>query len=486
MHADYVAGYNEDFEFSDNNGNGSGLDEFSDMSTEDLMAVYEETLKGFRAGEIVRGRVVDIDNERVLIDIGYKSEGEVPRSEFLDESGSLNIEEGDSVEVLLVYKDEDGCPVLSRKNVENTRRLNELADKYEKGETVRGKIISLKKGGFIVDAGLKAFLPASQLDTRRVSNFSEWVETEHDFKIIQFDKKNQNIVLSRRAALEEEKERRREEALQRLSTGDVVEGTINNITDYGVFVDLDGIVGLVHISNLTWTQAKHPSKLYSTGERIKVKVLEIDEKSRRVILGVKQLVPNPWDTLDERYPVGSVIESRVKKVTDFGIFLAIEEGINGLVHVSDMSWEQEVRKPSRHYKKGDTVKAKILEIDKENQRVRLGIKQLAPDPWQELARRYLPGTPVKGEVVNVTGFGVFVEIEEGVHGLIHISEIPAEKGEDPLEAFKEGTKIDARVSEVLPDEKKIKLTLRPEPENKGELGRLLQQKISSQKAEKAG
>ena len=481
MNIDYT--YKESADSAENGSNGPGSDEFAEMSMEDLMAVYEQTFKGFESGELVEGRVVDIDNERVIIDIGYKAEGEVPKSEFLDERGGFNLAVGDTVEVLLLRKDEDGYPVLSRENVAQVRRLEDLAARYETGATVTGRIISQKKGGFIVDVGLKAFLPASQLDVKRVSNFGEWLDTAHEFKIIQFDKKNENIVLSRRVLLEERQQAVKTEALNRLQVGDVVSGTINNITDYGLFVDLDGIVGLVHVSNLTWTSVKHPAKLYSIGEQVKVKVLDIDSQTQKVTLGIKQLMPNPWETLHERYPVGSIIEGEVKKVTDFGIFIAIEEGINGLVHVSDMSWAQEIKKPAGHYKKGDSVQAKILDIDKENQRIRLGIKQLTPHPWQQLAQTYPPGTPVSGKVINLAGFGVFIEIAEGVQGLIHVSEIPAEKGANPLEGFEVGQTVDARVLEVLPEEKKIRLTRKPESKNRSELGDMLQDRMREQSSD---
>jgi small subunit ribosomal protein S1 len=486
MQTDHTTDHNDSARFSGGDAGEPGWDEFADMSTEDLMAVYEQTFKGFEAGEIIEGRVVEIDNDRVLIDIGYKSEGEVPASEFLDENGEFRLAVGDTVEVLLVQKDEEGYPVLSRQNVETIRRLNDLAEKYEAGTPVTGRIASQKKGGFIVDVGVKAFLPASQLDVGRVSNFGEWIGTEHEFRIIQFDRKNQNVVLSRRVLLEEERQRKKEAALKRLHVGDVISGTINNITDYGLFVDLDGIVGLVHVSNLSWTPMKHPAKYYQPGERVDVKILDIDEKEQKVTLGVKQLLENPWDTLHERFPVGSVIEGQIRKVTDFGIFVAIEEGINGLVHLSDMSWDQEIKKPSKHYKKGETVQAKILDIDRENQRVRLGIKQLSPDPWQQLSQAYLPGTWVSGKVINVTNFGLFVEIEEGVQGLVHVSEIPAEKGKNPLDGFVSGQTIQARVIEVLPEEKKIRLTLKPESKEKGDLGQVLQERIQERGAGKTG
>lgn len=485
MYTEYTENNSGYGDFSGNEAREMGLDEFSEMSGEDLMAVYEQTFKEFKSGEIIEGRVVDINNDRVLIDIGYKTEGEVPKAEFLDENGRFNLAVGDRVNVVLVHKDEDGYPVLSRKEVAQVERMDELAEKYENGETVTGKIVSVKKGGFIVNVGVTAFLPASQLDVKRVPDFNEWLDTEHEFKILQFDRKSENIVLSRRALLEEAYQREREAAFKRIQKGDVLEGTINNITDYGLFVDLDGIVGLVHVSNMSWTPMQHPAKLYEAGDKVTVKVLEVDEKTMKITLGMKQLATNPWDTLHERYPVGSVIEGRVKKVTDFGIFVAIEEGINGLVHVSDMSWTEEIKTPSGHYRKGDTVQVKILDIDRENQRVRLGIKQLSPNPWEQVAQSYLPGTEVSGKVINITNFGVFVEIEEGVQGLVHVSEIPAKKGENPLDGFAVGESIEARVIEVLPEEKKIRLTLKQEPEEKSELGQMLRQKMQAQGAGKA-
>lgn len=485
MHTEHTEYSRQADDFSRNESAELGLDEFSEMSGEDLMAVYEQTFKEFRTGEIVEGEIVDMDNERVLIDIGYKTEGEVPKAEFLDKNGQFNLNIGDRVQVVLAHKDEDGYPVLSRHQVEQVRRLDELQRKYESGETVSGKIVSRKKGGFIVDAGISAFLPASQLDVKRINDFDAWIDTEHEFKVLQFDRKSENVVLSRRALLEEAYQREKEETIKRIHKGDVLEGTINNITDYGLFVDLGGIVGLVHVSNLSWTSMKHPAKLYEVGEKISVKVLDVDEDSLKVTLGTKQLMANPWDTLHERYPVGSVIEGKIKKVTDFGIFVAIEEGINGLVHVSDMSWTEEIKSPARHYKRGDAVTAKILDIDRENQRVRLGIKQLYPHPWEEIARTYLPGAPVTGRIINITNFGLFAEIAEGVQGLVHVSEIPAQRGENPLERFEVGQTIEARVIEVLPEEKKIRLTLKPEPENKSELGQMLREKFAEKGAGRA-
>ncbi|MCF8111650.1 MAG: S1 RNA-binding domain-containing protein [Desulfobacteraceae bacterium] len=433
-------------------------EEGADMAS--LMAMYEGSFKPVDPGRIVEGEVVGIERDRVLVDIGDKYEGEVSLKEFtgFDQSADLNV--GDRVEVYFVGRDEEGYPILSREEVQTEKLLERLEKIYETEGTVRGVIVSQVKGGFFVDIGVRAFLPASQLDIKPAKDPGEWIDTEHEFKILQFDKSERNVVVSRRVLIEKEHRKRQEEALRHLSVGDVVEGTITNITDYGLFVDLDGVTGLVHISNISWTPVRqHPSKIYSAGERIQVKVLEIDRENRKVSLGIKQLIPNPWDTLEQKYPKGAIIEGKIKKVADFGVFVAIVEGINGLVHVSDMSWTQTV-KPSEHYRKGQAVQAKILDIDRENQKVNLGIKQLYPNPWEELPHKYPRGVSVSGKIVNITDFGLFVEIDQGLQGLVHVSELPAVRGENPLENYEPGMEVEARVLEVLPEEKKIRLSMK--------------------------
>lgn len=483
--------------------------DFSDAPEEDgadmasLMAMYEESFKPVDPGRIVEGEIVGIERDRVLLDIGDKYEGEVALKEFADVDGNTDLSVGDRVEVYFVARDEEGFPLLSREEVRTEKLLEQLENTYEQEGVIKGRILSQVKGGFFVDIGLRAFLPGSQLDIKPAKDPGEWIDTDHEFKILQFDKAERNVVVSRRVLIEKEYRKQQEEALQRLNLQDVVEGTVTNITDYGLFVDLDGITGLVHISNISWAPVRqHPSKTYSVGDRIKVKVLEIDAESRKVSLGIKQLTPNPWDTLEQHYPKGAVIEGKVKKVTDFGIFVGIVEGINGLVHVSDLSWTQTV-KPSEHYRKGQSVQAKILDIDRENQRVNLGIKQLHPNPWEDLPNKYPPGVPVAGRIVNITDFGLFVEIDEGVQGLVHLSELPAAKGENPLEKYEAGQEVQASVLEVLPGEKKIRLSMKhdkkeqrksetsdkggkseasPEPrhqigDSETDLGRLLKEKI---------
>lgn len=436
------------------------FDEEDEADTAGLMAMYEESFKPVEPGQIVEGEVVSIDRDKVLLDIGYKYEGEVAKKEFADIDGQVDLKVGDHVEVYFATRDEEGYPILSRQEVQTEKLLDRIGEIYESGGTIEGRILSQVKGGFFVDIGIRAFLPASQLDVKPAKDPDEWIGTDHEFKILQFDKSERNVVISRRVLIEARRRQLQEEALQRLQVNDVVTGSITNITDYGLFVDLGGVTGLVHVSNLSWTPVRqHPSKIYAVGDAVSVKVLDIDTESRKVSLGIKQLTPNPWDTLEQQYPKGAVIEGKVKKVTDFGIFVGLLEGINGLVHVSDMSWTQTI-KPSDYYHKGQNVQAKILDIDREKERVNLGIKQLYPNPWEELPAKYPPGTPVDGKIVNIADFGIFVEIEEGIQGLVHVSELPPGEGENPLADFQVGQEVRARVLEVLPGVKKIRLSMK--------------------------
>ncbi|MGM0787972.1 MAG: S1 RNA-binding domain-containing protein [Thermodesulfobacteriota bacterium] len=496
-----IADMDDENKINDDGGVPEENDEEGGADMASLMAMYEESFKPAAPGRIVEGQVVGIERDRVLLDIGDKYEGEVDLKEFADIEGNTDLSVGDSVEVYFSGRDEEGFPLLSRQEVRTERLLEQIGEIYEEGGSVKGRIIAQVKGGFFVDIGIRAFLPASQLDIKPAKDPGEWIDTEHDFRILQYDKADRNVVVSRRALIEQERKKQQEEALSRLSVGDVAEGTITNITDYGLFVDLDGITGLVHVSNISWTPVRqHPSKMYSPGDRIQVKVLEIDSESRKVSLGIKQLTPNPWDTLEQNYPRGAVIEGKVKKVTDFGIFVGIVEGINGLVHVSDMSWTQTV-KPSEHYRKGQSVQAVILDIDRQNQRVNLGIKQLSPNPWDELPSKYPRGTPVSGRIVSIADFGLFVQIEEGIQGLVHVSELPGAKDQNPLENFEPGRQVEATVLEVLPSEKKIRLSMkeedRPEKQTSGAsaeqdggaggsdtyLGRLLREKMEDSSRE---
>ncbi len=551
-------------------------DEHEPETSEDFMAMYEDSLKEIRSGNVIEGEIVDIEKDAVLIDIGYKSEGLVSKKEFLDAQGNLTVRVGDKVEVFLIRKEEDGYPVLSREEAVRDKAFDKLKDIYENEGTVEGKIISRIKGGYVVDIGMNAFLPASQLDDKPVKDPESWLDKSYEFKIVQFNKQERNVVLSRRVLIEEERKRLSEETLATIKEGDIVAGTVKNITDYGLFVDIGGINGLVHISNISWGPVRHPSEFYGVEDQVTVKILDIDADNKKISLGMKQLTAdpweniedkyqpgatvsgkvismknygafvaieegivgligvsdlswtqkvrhpnqilrigdeiecqvlsidkskrqmslglkqleaNPWDTIHESYPEGTVIEGVVKQITDFGLFIGITEEIDGLVHVSDLPQGQ--KKIEDHYQKGQTIQAKILEIDRKNERVKLGIKQLAPDPWTVLPGKYPPGTVVSGKIANIADFGIFVEIEPGIQGLVHISEIPHENGENVIEKFKTGDQAEARVLEVKSDQKKIRLSMKPESyekeikqeqeESATGFGSLLKEKIDQQK-----
>ena len=515
---------------------------------DNFMELYEKSLKSIHEGKVIKGEIVQIDKEFVLVDIGYKSEGQIRISEFVNLEGQLTAKVGDKVDVLLVRKeDKDGRIILSKEKAARVKIWDDVEEAYKNHDTVRGKIISRVKGGLSVDIGVQAFLPGSQADMRPVRDLGTLVGAEHDFRVIKYEKRQGNIVLSRRAALEAERKALREKTLELLEKDAILEGIVRNITDYGLFIDLGGIDGLVHITDMSWGKIGHPSEIYQIGDKITVMILSFDKERERVSLGIKQLTPdpwsgaqdkypvgvsitgrierlkeygafveveegmeglihvsemswtrktkhpsqilsvgniveakvlsldiakkrislsikqlepNPWDTIAGNYPIGAIIEGKIKNITDFGIFIGIDEGIDGLVHISDISWTKKINHPSELYGKGDEVQAVILDIDKENERFSLGIKQLTPDPWKEIPEKYKPGTQVSGTVTNVTDFGLFVELEEGIEGLIHVSQLPKGKQDNPLEGFQVKDEIQAEVVNVSKEDKRIGLSIR--------------------------
>jgi small subunit ribosomal protein S1 len=512
------------------------------------MDMYEESFKRFAEGEVVTGRIISIDKDQVLIDIGYKSEGQVRVQEFLDENGNLTANVGDAIEVMVEWwDDEDERVLLSKDKAANIKVWESIKTSYDEEGTVKGTITNRVKGGFSVDIGVPAFLPGSQADLRPIRNLDEMVGKEFDFKILKYNRKRSNIVLSRRAILEKELEEKRTTTLATIEEGKVVEGIVKNITEYGVFVDLGGVDGLLHITDISWGRVKHPSELFSIGDPITVKILNLDlenervslgmkqlaedpwstaaenyavgsrvtgkvvsltdygafieleegieglihvsemswtrkvrhpskvvsvgdeveaivldikPESRRISLGMKQVVPNPWDVISEKYPIGTTIEGKLKNITDFGLFIGIDEGIDGLVHISDISWTKRIKHPSELFKKGDVIQAIVLDIEKDNERFSLGIKQLQADPWQTVVERYQVGKEITGTVTNLTDFGIFVELEEGIEGLVHISEISKEKIKSPTEKFKVGDVITARVMNINTEERRIGLSIK--------------------------
>lgn len=515
---------------------------------ENFMDMYEESFKRFQEGEVVAGRIISVDKDYVSVDIGYKSEGQIRIHEFRDENGDITAKVGDKVEVMVErWDDEEEVVVLSKEKAASVKVWEEIKNAYDEEGVVTGVIVNRVKGGFSVDIGVQAFLPGSQADLRPIRNLDDMVGKTFKFKILKYNRKRSNIVLSRRALLENERESKRTATLKSIHEGKVVEGIVKNITEYGVFVDLGGVDGLLHITDISWGRVKHPSELFSVADQIKVKILNLDiekervslgmkqltedpwltaterypigsritgravsltdygafveleegieglihvsemswtrkvrhpskvvsigeeveaivldikPESRRISLGMKQVAPNPWDVISEKYPVGTTIEGKIKNITDFGLFIGIDEGIDGLIHISDISWTKRIKHPSELYKKGETVQAIVLDIDKATERFSLGIKQIQPDPWQTVAQRYGVGKEITGTVTNITDFGVFVELEEGIEGLVHVSEIAKEKLKTPVGQFNVGDIITAKVMNINSEERRIGLSIK--------------------------
>jgi small subunit ribosomal protein S1 len=525
---------------TENNQDTNGSPRFAEL--------FEQSIKQVKEGELVRGTVLSVDMDNVQLDIGFKSEGMIPTWEFMDEDGTLLVKVGDIVDVLVEdAEDEDGHIVLSKEKADRLKIWDDISNAFEADEAVEGVIVSRVKGGLAVDIGVKAFLPGSQVDLRPVRNLETLLGQKLQFKIIKFNKRRGNIVLSRRALLEKERKRMRETTLQTLQVGQIIDGVIKNLTDYGAFIDLGGIDGLLHVTDMSWGRVNHPSEIFQVGDELKVKVLkfdaetervslglkqlqpdpwmdagmrysigkrlqgkvvsltdygafvelepgieglihvsemswtkrvkhpskmvsigdvaeaivlDVDEGNRKISLGMKQIEPNPWSVIEDRYPVGTKVTGTVRNITNFGVFIGLEEGIDGLVHVSDVSWTEQIKHPSEKFKKGDEVEAIVLKIDKENEKFSLGIKQMQPNPWDDISRRYPIGTEVSGEITSVTDFGAFVKLEEGIEGLVYSSEISAEKVEKPSDLVQPGQVVKALVVKVDAVEGKISLSMR--------------------------
>jgi len=517
-----------------------GLNEFETL--------FEESLRTVKPGGIVKGRVVGITATHVLIDVGYKSEGQIPVQEFSDRQGNLQIKVDDDVDVYFASSEgENGGIVLSRQRAESMKVWEDLETAFNEGRAVEGAIIGKVKGGFKVDVGVPAFLPGSHVEIRPSRNLDKFIGTKDRFEVVKFNRARGNVVVSRRTLLEKERDVLKHEVLKVIEEGVILEGTVKNITGYGAFVDLGGIDGILHISDMSWGRIAHPSEIVQVGDKVKVVVLKFDNEKERISLGMKQLTPDPWHTVTEKYPVGarvqgkvislmdygafvelesgieglihisemswtrkiahpskllqvgqgvevvvlnidpghrrislglkqvmvnpweeakwkypvgSVVKGPVRNVTDFGIFVGIEEGIDGLVHISDIHWTKKIKHPSELYKKGDVVEAKVLGVNVETARFSLGIKQMNPDPWQVVAERYPVGSRVKGQVTSVPDFGVFVRIEEGIEGLIHVSQLSTERIDKPSSLYKPGDEVEAEVINIDTHEKKIGLSVK--------------------------
>jgi small subunit ribosomal protein S1 len=515
---------------------------------EELLGIYESSLKKFEEGQVVTGTVISVGKDMVLVDVGYKSEGRISIQEFIDEHGNVNVNLGDQFEVMIeVWDEEEETVLLSREKAKKVKVWDAIKDIYDADGTIEGVITNRVKGGFSVDIGLQAFLPGSQADLRPIRNMDEMVNKTYEFKILKYNKKRNNIVLSRRVLLEAEREKLRSATLEAIENDKVMEGIVKNITEYGIFVDLGGVDGLLHITDISWGRVKHPSELYTVGDKITVKILSYDFEKERVSLGMKQLTPdpwttakekypigskvlgkvvsltdygafieleegveglihvsemswtrkirhpsqmvtvgeqveavvldlkpdnrrislgikqtqeNPWEVISQKYPVGTIIEGKIKNITEFGLFIGIDDDIDGLVHISDISWTKRIKHPSEVYKKGDTIQAVVLDIDKSNERFSLGIKQTQADPWETVAERYEVGKEISGIITNLTDFGVFVELEEGIEGLVHVSEISKENIKSPKDHYQVGETITAKVMNINSDERRIGLSIK--------------------------
>ncbi len=506
----------------------------------------EENNTVVAVGDVATGTIIGEVEDYFLVDVGDKAESYIPKSEFrLEDDAEVGV--GDTFEVFVERRKEEGGLLLSREKAIAIKVWEEIAKIQEEDGTIEGRIESRVKGGMSVDIGVPAFLPYSQIDLRPVKDLDALIGETFDFKILKFNRKRNNVVISRRAILEEERKELREKMRSKLEEGQIIKGAVTNITDYGLFIDMGGMDGLCHITDLSWGRVSHPAKLYKVGQELEVKVLKYDRENDRVSLGVKQLredpwetvtdrypvgektvgtvvsitdygvfveleegveglihvsemtwskkprhpskmvsvgdqlevmvlniepetkrislgmkqlQQNPWDLVTENYPVGSIIEGKIKNITDFGVFIGIEEGIDGLIHVSDLSWTERIKHPSEKYTKGETIQAVVLKIDKENERFSLGVKQLVPDPWQEAYNNYPSGTVVEGEITNVTDFGVFVKLEEGIEGLVHVSEISKDKVKTPIGMYQVGDTLKAIVINVSAKDRKIGLSIK--------------------------
>jgi small subunit ribosomal protein S1 len=426
----------------------AGQDE-KDKKDEDSMSfkdLFEESLKKktINEGEITKGTIIKVTKDFVVVDIGYKSEGQVPLYEFADDRGQISIKEGDEVDILVVLReDENGSVLISKEKADKVKIWDEISKACSEGEVVEGEIVSKVKGGLSVDIGVKAFLPGSQVDLRPVRNLEKLIGKRFKFKVIKFNKKRGNIVLSRRVLL---------------ATRD---GVVKNITEYGAFIDLGGIDGLLHITDMSWGRVNHPSELFNVGDQVQVRILKFDPNTQRVSLGYKQLQADPWSKADERYPVGARVSGKVVSLTDYGAFVELERGIEGLIHVSEMSWTKRVKHPSKVVNVGDAVEAAVLDIDVKNKRISLGMKQVEENPWTAVENKFPVGSRVRGPIKNITNFGIFVGVEEGIDGLVHISDISwTQRVKHPSEIFKKGDEVETVVLKIDKENERFSLGIK--------------------------
>src|ERR1700729_2806173 len=414
-------------------------------------------------GELLQGRVVKLHEKDVIVDFGYKSEGLVPIEQFTLPDGSVQVQVGDQIDVMVDRQgiQPEGYILLSHQKASRLRSWENLEKAQRDGLVVSGRVTGRIKGGLAVDVGVPAFMPGSQIDTRPTHNLDSLIGQDIPVKIVKLNRRRGNVVVSRKMAVEEEQHTRKSAALQVLEEGSVVTGTVKNLTDYGAFVDLGGIDGLLHVSDMSYGRVTHPSEVVTAGDQITVKVLKFDRDKERISLGLRQMAPDPWETIQERYPGGSRVIGRVVSVTDYGAFVELEAGVEGLIHISEMTWSRRMKHPSKVVKVGDDVEVVVLEVKPDAQRISLGLKQALPDPWQAAAERFPVGTIISGRVRSLTDFGAFIEVDEGLEGLIHISDISwTERVKHPSEKFKKGDTVQAKVLKVDAENRRLSLGLK--------------------------
>jgi len=429
---------------------------------ESFQELYEESLHEIAEGEVVHGRVIHVGPEFVTVDIGFKSEGQLSLNEFRQKDGTLSVNVGDEIDVFVERKESEiGMVTLSKEKADKFKFWEEISRAWNEDQVIEGKIISRIKGGLTVDIGVMAFLPGSQVDIRPIRNLEKFIGSTFKFKIIKLNRRRGNVVLSRRILLEKERESIRQKTLEVLEEGQIVEGVVKNITDYGAFVDLGGIDGLLHITDMSWGRINHPSDIITAGQKVKVKVLQFERQNQRVSLGLKQTTPDPWENIAAKFPVGSRVKGKVTSITDYGSFVQLLEGVEGLVHVSEMAWTKRVRHPSKILSAGDEVEVMVLDVDPAQKRVSLGLKQTSPNPWDTIAERYPVGTKIQGRIKNITDFGIFIGIDEGIDGLVHISDISwTQRLKHPSEMFKKGQEVQAIVLSIDRENQRFSLGIK--------------------------
>lgn len=441
-----------------------------EFKTEDFAKLFEQSTKTnpLGVGELAKGRVVKVTRDSVIVDIGFKSEGEINIEEFRNLDGEVTVKPGDEVDVVFdAAEDDKGQVVLSKEKADALHAWDNLSEVEEKNGTIDGIILNKIKGGMVVNiGGVRAFLPGSQIDLKPVKGLDRLVGKRFSFKILKLNKAKGNVVVSRRAILEQEREEQRSALLGNLAEGQVVEGMVKNITDYGAFIDLGGVDGLLHITDMTWGRINHPSEVVALGQNVKVVVLKFDPGSHKVSLGLKQLLTDPWESVPANYSVGKVVSGKVVNVTDYGAFVELEEGVEGLVHVSEMTWGKKPKHPSKVVNVGDTIQSVVLDFDSNSRRISLGMKQIEPNPWTQIEKKYPMGTRVTGQVKNVTDFGIFIEIEDGVDGLVHVSDFSwKEKVENPADRYKKGDEVEAVVLKIDQENERFSLGIKQLPDD---------------------